>query len=519
MVNNIRGNEVEEPVKYVEREHSQSKCVFMVCGLAMCITVDILQYSMPLAFLPSVLEDRGHSPIHIATCIGIYYWTGFLGGFIITSYQIWRVLYEKQSLREVMKSNEVSEYMQVCNQIKYLIIGLGIGAITLFAQALRPTWQVHTACRFMQGFAGAFIFFYTFLTCVALFREGQQIFAMTMASCALNVAEVFGSFMGAVLFDTWGQRSVFWFLGVVSILNQVYLIAVLYMVNHQEVPVASKPSPLSRQNTPAQLRQRIALHTPPPTPPPGQVGPPSVLEPRECGCFPKTQPGACQRLKSMMESRPLVCSCLLITMSAVIKGSIEEMLPFHADHRWGYDPMQIGEMFCTIAIAYILSAGIVGHIWVGLGNYQIVFSAYWIMMVGIVAWLVFAAVSYFRDGAILSMTLAAYGVCLGMTHTPAALLLAACIDHEEGSAKDAVNGIWNTMWEAGGSLGFLLGGLLAERYHEQMALLTSYAICAVATSLCMVTIASWPEEGFGCIDDKVSDQGSKDSERGYGSTA
>merc|ERR1719316_1995447 len=101
---------------------------------------------------------------------------------------------------------------------------------------------------------------------------------------------------------------------------------------------------------------------------------------------------------------------------------------------------------------------------------------------------------------VLLAAMASYGVCLGMTHTPAALLLASCIDHEEGPSKDAVNGIWNTMWEAGGSLGFLLGGLLAERYHEQMALLTSYAICATATALCMVTIAAWPEEGCGCID-------------------
>ena len=38
------------------------KCIFMVTGLSLCITVDILQYSMPLAFLPSVLEDRPSRP-------------------------------------------------------------------------------------------------------------------------------------------------------------------------------------------------------------------------------------------------------------------------------------------------------------------------------------------------------------------------------------------------------------------------------------------------------------------------
>merc|ERR1719440_683117 len=102
----------------------------MTTGLSLCITVDILQYSMPLAFLPSVLEDRGHSPMRIATAIGIYYWTGFLGGLVITSYQVWRCLYEKHQ-----EGQEITTYETVCRHIKYLIIGLGIGTLTLFLQA------------------------------------------------------------------------------------------------------------------------------------------------------------------------------------------------------------------------------------------------------------------------------------------------------------------------------------------------------------------------------------------------
>merc|ERR1719335_215193 len=126
----------------------------------------------------------------------------------------------------------------------------------------------------------------------------------------------------------------------------------------------------------------------------------------------------------------------------------------------------------------------------------------------------FAVVGYFKDNLMLSVCLFAYGVCLGMTHTPAALLLAGVIDHEIGPAKDAVNGIWNTMWEAGGSLGFLLGGLLAEHYHEQMALLTSYGMCCAVAALCMVTIYAWPAEdelGKSLLENKLTDD--------YGATA
>jgi len=485
-------NSNEAPERYVDREHTWQKCLFICSGLSMCITVDILQYSMPLAFLPSVLEDRGHSPMKIATAIGIYYWTGFLGGFIITSYQCYRCLYEKQKAG----TSEVTPYNEVCRHIKYLIVGLGIGTATLFLQALSPTWAMHTGCRFVQGFCGAFIFFYTFLLSVALFRGQQQVVAMTFASCALNVAEVFGSFLGAVLFDVWGQRSVFWFLGIVSMLNQVLLVKILYMVNSQEEPMVSARAPLSRQNTP--LMSGLG----PLGGPDAGGGPSQVCEQRTCGCLPPQQKGAWGKFRLVLESRPLVCACLLISMAACVKGSVEEMLPFHADHRWGMDPMQIGWMFCTIAIAYILSALFVGTFWYRLGDYQVIFSAYWLFMLGIVAWVVFAVVTYYPSGSALTASLAAYGCCLGMTHTPAALLLAGVIDAEEGTAKDAVNGIWNTMWEAGGSLGFLLGGLLAERYHEQMALLTSYAMFSVATALLMITIVSWPEDGCCGIADK-----------------
>jgi len=488
---------MEAPIRYVERDHTWKKCIFICSGLSMCITVDILQYSMPLAFLPSVLEDRGHSTMKIATAIGVYYWTGFLGGLMITCYQVYRVLYERRRAN----SCEVTDIATVKRHIVYLIVGLLVGSVTLCLQAMNPTWFVHFMCRFVQGFCGSFIFFYTFLLSVALFRDDQQVVAMTFASCALNVAEVFGSFFGAVVFDQWGQRMVFWILGVVSVLTALNLIAVFWSLTAIDVPmVSTKPSLHSTPMVEHRILTRMG------TPPPsgfrdagdadGAGGPAHALQKRLCGAFPPPQPGAMANFKSILASRPLACACLLIFMAAVVKGSVEEMLPFHADHRWGYEPLQIGELFCVVAIAYILAAALCGKIWFWLGTHQIGFAAYWLFMLGVVAWCVFAVVSYFRDSVTLKVALFAYGICLGMTHTPAALLLADVIDHEEGAAKEAVNGVWNTMWEAGGSLGFLLGGLLAEHYHEQMSLLTAYAIaCAVAAG-CMLAIEAWPTDSM-----------------------
>jgi MFS family permease len=460
-------NEVE-PVAYINREHTFAQYVFISLGLALCIFVDIFQYSMPLAFLPSVLEDRGHSPMKIATAIGVYYWTGFLGGLCITAYQIWHALYVKE------QGNEVTPYATVCRHLKYLIVGLFLATITLFIQAMHPRWSVHTTCRFVQGFIGAFIFFYSFLLCVAVFKGQQQVTAMSGVSCAVVVAEVFGSFLGAVVFDMYGQGAVFYFLGVVSILIQGYLVAILYIVRPTYEANPSPPS-LFREPKP-EVQDTDA----------------DVAADGSWMSMITPQPAGVARFATLLRSRQFACANLLITMSAVIKGSVEEMLPFHGDHQWGYDPLQIGQLFCTIAVSYMMAAAIVTNFWTMLGRAQVGCSALWLSMYGISAWVAFSIAFYSRNSTTLTVTLAGHGFCCGLVFTAAAQLIADVIDHEEGSFKEAANGIWNATWEAGGSLGFFLGGLLAERYDGQLALLMRYLICAFVTALCMLVVAFWP---------------------------
>jgi len=439
----------------LKRDHTWPICICYACGLSLCITVDILQYSMPLAFLPSVLEDRGHSTMKIASAIGVYYWTGFAGGAVITSYQIWRVLRGDEAGDEGVTTTST-----VRRQIKYLIVGLLVGGVTLSCQAAWPHFWTHACCRFIQGAAGSFIFFYTFLLSVSLFQGQQQVFAMTAASTALNIAEVLGSFFGAILYDVWGQSVVFGFLAVVSMLNIGVLIVILWHV---------KASPALSPNS--QIRNPV------------ETGAPVSAKDETTGW---------QRLKALLASRKLGVAVLMIVASAVVKGSVEEMLPFHADHEWGFGPLQIGRLFSVIAVAYIFAAVLSGKLWSYLHSFRYAFSASWLVALGGSAWLVFAVVTYRKSEYALWAFLAFYGVCLGLTHTPAALLLAEAVEHEEReSCKDAVNGIWNTMWEAGGSIGFLLGGLLAHEHDEQMDLLFSYTIMCVIASGGILALADW----------------------------
>jgi len=203
-----------------------------------------------------------------------------------------------------------------------------------------------------------------------------------------------------------------------------------------------------------------------------------------------------KRLAKLLQSKRMALAVILIAMAAVVKGSVEEILPFHADHRWDFDPMMIGNLFLVIATAYIVSAAVVGRAWEALHEYRIVFSAAWLTALGISAYCVLVVASYeFPEDqklTVLYIALSFYGVCLGLTHTPSALLLADAIEREEGQAKHAVDGIWNTMWEAGGSLGFLLGGLLAHNYEHQLELLVVYAVCCLGTASCMLAINHFP---------------------------
>lgn len=437
--------------KPVERDLSSCKCVFTASCLSLCIIVDILQYSMPLAFLPSVLEDRGHRSVTIATAIGVYYWTGFAGGILITGYQVYRLLY---SPREPA-SDSVDLTGTVKREVRYLIFGLGVGTITLLGQAMHPHCFMHTVCRFAQGLAGAFIFFYAFLLCVSMFRGCQQVFAVTMASTALNVAEILGSSLGAWLFHNYGQRAVFWVLGFISIANQLLLVGVLCSI---------------RPSADDWLLQPLAVRWP--------SGSPMNANAVDL------QRGWWKLYKTLSNPRCL-CAIILIGTAGMVKASMEEVLPFHADHRWGLDPLQIGNLFSVVAVSYISAAVVVGYIWNYLGECSIIFCMVWLVALGVTALGVLLTASVYKHEVFLITNLVAYGISLGFTQTPAALLLKEVVDKEEGRAKNVVNGVWNTMWEAGGSLGFLVGGFFAEDYWHQILLFAAFVLCCIFSCFLM----------------------------------
>lgn len=430
-------------------DHSMPKARCIACALSLCITVDILQHSMPLAFLPSVFEDRGHTPMEIAATLGVYYWTGFLACCLLTAWQAWCVVNRRDALE-----SDVILLATAQRYIKYLVAGLGIGMLSLFVQACDPSLELHFACRFVQGFCGAFLFFYTLFLSASLFEDkpgdGQRVFAMTMASLAMEVAECSGSVLGAALYDSFGQSAVFMFLGSVSFLNQVILLIVLAQLK----PAA----PQAFQKSYDALRRRRRSST--------------VLS--------RTSEGL-HDLLGLFWNEKLVIASIMVIMESIIKSSVEEILPFHADHRWDMRPLGIGYLFMVVSIGYILFTVILAYFWSSLGRFQVHFSALCLTLLGGCSLMAFSCFQHGASVPVFVSALFLYGGLLGLTHTPANLILADAIE-QEGACKGAANGLFNTAMEAGGSLGFLWAGKFAEHYSGQMFLMFLFAIAAVICS-------------------------------------
>merc|ERR1719345_352230 len=106
-------------------------------------------------------------------------------------------------------------------------------------------------------------------------------------------------------------------------------------------------------------------------------------------------PGSWAKMKGLLQNPTFICANGLIMTAGVIKGSVEEMLPFHADHQWGYDPVTIGQLFCTTAVSYLMAAGLVAATWTGLGRFQTLFSAQSLVLLGTTTWMGFHVAYYY----------------------------------------------------------------------------------------------------------------------------
>merc|ERR1719238_797708 len=261
--------------------------------------------------------------------MGGYYWSGFLGGMTITAWQIKGVFVGRF---------EEDQWSSMRSHILKLMAGLLIGGATLIVEAKAhkvegfTMHQVHLGCRLIQGFLGSFLFFYAYLLSVACFQGSQQVLALTATTISLNVAEVFGPFVGAAIFTNYGLAEAYYVLAALSLLNNVFL-AVVYFMMPKDPEIDDIVMPDERSALLPARQSPVPKTTKAPSP---GDSPAMPTVGTEIG-LPDTAPPAAasvgtqaQRFGRVLMNRTLLASIICIAPAAMVKSSMEGILPLFA---------------------------------------------------------------------------------------------------------------------------------------------------------------------------------------------
>jgi len=470
----------------LDRNHSWGWASFWAISICLCITVDILQHAAPLPFLPQQLEGEGHTSMEIAAVMGGYYWMGFLGGALLTLYQIHGLLwgeYEEPSWRAQR------------SHVLKLGVGLLVGSLTLLVEAkaddnaYASMHTVHLNCRLVQGFLGAFLFFYAYLLAATAFSGQQQVFCLTLATLSLNVAEVFGPFVGAWIFTNWGLEFTYYVLAALSLANNVLLLLTYFTLPRDVEELSESTALLGRRppgsqsrgtESPAVVSRRSPRLPSPRVGSPGVHGTPPASRPHSprssLAWLAAPIPDRCLRLQRVLTDSWLLRSLIVIGPAAMVKSSFESILPLFGNNH-GFNEFQVGILFTMVAAGFILASVSLGLIWEMVsGRVRLWIVAGSLFLLGCVACCmlytwgeethhdlpVSDTISYFNKGQhyVFYTCLVVYGLMLGFTHTGASLYLGEVVDElSDERSKGAANGVWNTGWELGGSLGFVVAGI------------------------------------------------------------
>merc|ERR1719456_1861823 len=75
-----------------------------------------------------------------------------------------------------------------------------------------------------------------------------------------------------------------------------------------------------------------------------------------------------ERVCVIVKNGQLHFATLLIVAAALVKGAVEEMLPFFADHHWHFDPYEVGLCFTTIATSYSAASSVIASLWTDMSE-------------------------------------------------------------------------------------------------------------------------------------------------------
>jgi MFS family permease len=438
------------------------------------------------------LEEEGHSSHEIAAVMGGYYWMGFVGGVLLTTYQIHGLLWG---------TYHEPSWAALRSHLLKLGVGLLLGAATLLVEArahdnkYASMHTVHLNCRLIQGFLGAFLFFYAYYLAATAFEGDQQVFCLTLATICLNVAEVFGPFIGAYIFTEYGLEMAYYVLAALSLLNNFLLLVVwlMFPVDPSESP-DEKTALLDESSKPNSGRKSESGASA------AVSGTPRWTDDDKQVLFKERL----NRLTNVATDPILIQSLLVIAPAAMVKSSFESILPLFGDSH-GYDVFQVGVLFTMIALGFIVAAIILGYVWKDISsNKQVGVVGTSLFLLGCISCIMLYSWGVDKSvplGEVIDwvnhdhhymfyICLVVYGILLGLTHTGASLYLGEVIEElQDERSKGSANGIWNTGWEAGGSIGFFAAGFAdTDSWREEQSVMTGLGIAVFISTAAFIVL-------------------------------
>jgi hypothetical protein len=461
--------------------------------------------------------------MEIAAVMGGYYWMGFVGGLVLTAYQIHGLLW-----------GEFTEVTwKACrSHVVKLGVGLVLGSATLLLEAeaehneYASMHTVHLNCRLVQGFLGAFLFFYAYYLAATMFEGAQQVFALTLATICLNVAEVFGPFLGAWIFSVWGLEMAYYVLAALSVLNNALLLVVYWVLPVDKVPVhgADESTALLDGESPTYHQPPGSARTP-------REAASSLSHPnssttwREHASFMERY----TRLRKVLMDPILIQSIIVIAPAAMVKSSFESILPLFGDNH-GFSVLEVGVLFTMVAGGFICASIFTGVFWDRLSKRtQVWLVGISLFLLGCTACVMLHSWGHRRDDAIgtdvirtlnngehhlFYVSLVVYGILLGLTHCGASLYLGEVVEYlDDEKSKGAANGIWNTGWELGGSIGFAVAGSAdTDSWKQEQRVLKALGILLFVATMAFTVMVNYPDlltrQSFcDAVDDEKTEKG------------
>eukprot|EP00746_Dinoflagellata_sp_MGD_P015973 gnl/MRDRNA2_/MRDRNA2_135800_c0_seq1.p1 gnl/MRDRNA2_/MRDRNA2_135800_c0~~gnl/MRDRNA2_/MRDRNA2_135800_c0_seq1.p1 ORF type:complete len:433 (+),score=48.21 gnl/MRDRNA2_/MRDRNA2_135800_c0_seq1:148-1446(+) len=431
-------------VKKLDCKHPWSFAVLSGLALSLAMFSDIYAMSCVIAFLPPELHNEGYSSWVISMVIGVYFAVAWATNGCMTAIQLSKLF--NGALPE-------PSWQNVRNQLRSMIFATTTVLASLLFQGSGRQLGLslivtHTIARMVQGFAGVFIYWNSFLIAPVAFEDHQKTFVLTSMSLLPSIASLTGPFFGGALYTYYGALTMFVVVMCIPAMATILLFSMSMML-----PIDGKDDPEGSSFIQATAQE---------PPIKGYKVLPTVFT--DCAFI-----------------RALLCVC----PPDFLRNAFSVMLPLFASVQ-GYAVFHIGLLPLISGSGFLIATFLLGFFWTDASpRARRWLGASLMVWLGIAAQIMFH--SYFFDESRLLWYIALF--VFGTLSAVGNLGSYHISDFADKQLYPAAFGIWNSLWLLSGVLGSLSAGFAAaDNWEQQQAVFMVLGIITICAGVVLILV-------------------------------